>query len=153
MLVILPLHYVFFPVNNVRLIIKCLINSTIIITPDDPPAVFSLSFGRGYWPEPFRPIIPYCLELFWPLIPYWPELLRPIITYRTELFRPIIPYWPELLRPIPANKLLLAQQNYKSYGIFVFSSSGEYNWPVLPAGISKTLKKVSVSTTVFLWYI
>ena len=105
--------------------------------------------GRGYWPEPFRPIIPYWPEWFrpiipyWtepfrPIIPYWPELFRSIIPYWPELFRPIIPYWPELLRPIPANKLLLAQQNQKSYGIFGFFS-GEYNWPVFPGHQSSSL--------------
>ena len=43
----------------------------------------TLKKGRGYWPEPSRPIIPY-----------WPELSRPII-----------PYWPE---QVPANNFLLA---------------------------------------------
>jgi hypothetical protein len=85
----------------------------------ESPSIF---VGRGYWLEPFRPIIPYWPELFrpiipnWPelfrpIIPNWPELFRPIIPYKPELFRPINPYWPELRRPIPANKLLLAQQN------------------------------------------
>jgi hypothetical protein len=59
-----------------------------------------------------RPIIPYWTEPFRPRIPYWPELFRSIIPYWPELFRSIIPYWPKVLLPIPANKFVMAQQNW-----------------------------------------
>jgi hypothetical protein len=76
--------------------------------------ILSIRLGRGYWPKPFRPIIPYWPERFRPIIPYWPEPFQPIIPYRTEPFRSIIPYLPELLLLIPANKSVLAQQNWET---------------------------------------
>ena len=56
--------------------------------------------GRGYWPEPFRSIVPYWPELFRSIIPYWPELLRSTIPCWPELFQSINPYWPEQFRSI-----------------------------------------------------
>ena len=56
--------------------------------------------GRGYWPEPFRSIIPYWPETFRSIIPYWPEQFRPINPYWLEQFLSINPYWPELSRYI-----------------------------------------------------
>ena len=48
-------------------------------------------YGRGYWPEPFRSIIPYWPELFRSINPYWPEQFRSIKPYWPEPFKLMVP--------------------------------------------------------------
>ena len=61
----------------------------------DNPSKNSTDFpfinGRGYWPDPFRSIIPYWPELFRSINPYWPEQFRSIKPYWPEPFKLMVP--------------------------------------------------------------